>query len=96
MLFVTVAIDKPNSTDLRMATREAHLAYAKDSGRVKFGGPFLDPEGKMTGSMLVFEASDETDARAFNAADPYVKAGLFERVETRAWKMTVNLIGVPL
>jgi uncharacterized protein YciI len=96
MLFVTVAIDKPNSTDLRMATREAHLAYAKASGKVKFGGPFLDEQGKMTGSMLVFEARDEAEARAFNAADPYVEAGLFERVETRAWKMTVNEIGVPL
>ena len=55
-------------------------------------GPNISPKG----SMLVFEAKDETEARAFNAADPSVKSGLFEHVETRAWKMTVNEIGVVL
>ena len=32
MLFVVVAIDKEDSLALRMATREAHLAYARQTG----------------------------------------------------------------
>ena len=40
--FVLICQDKPASLDLRMATRDAHLAYAKASGCVRAGGPFLD------------------------------------------------------
>ena len=31
-LFALICHDKPNSLDLRMKNREAHLAYARESG----------------------------------------------------------------
>ena len=31
---------------LRMATRDAHFAYVKETGVVRLGGPFLDAEGR--------------------------------------------------
>ena len=40
----------------------------------------------MTGSLLVIEADDIAAARAFAAADPYAKAGLFASVDIRPWK----------
>lgn len=88
-LFVAVCIDKPNSLELRMATREAHFAYVRGKqGMMKLGGPFLDESGQMAGSLIVFEAEDLEAAKAFSAEDPYTKAGLFERVEVRPWKAT--------
>jgi uncharacterized protein YciI len=88
-LFVAVCIDKPNSLELRMATREAHFAYVRGKqGMMKLGGPFLDENGQMAGSLIVFEAEDLEAAKAFSAEDPYTKAGLFERVEVRPWKAT--------
>lgn len=93
MLFVVTAIDKPNSLALRMATREAHFAYAKETGIIKLGGPFLDANGDMAGSLIIFDADDLETAKAWHANDPYVKAGLFSHSEVRAWKPTFNPIG---
>ncbi len=83
--FVLICIDKPDSLALRMATREAHLAYMGQlTAGLKYGGPLLDEAGNMNGSLIVLEAVDLAAARAVNAADPYQIAGLFERVEVRA------------
>jgi hypothetical protein len=93
MLFVVTAIDKPNSLALRTATREAHFAYAKETGIIKLGGPFLDANGDMAGSLIIFDADDLETAQAWHANDPYVKAGLFAHSDVRAWKPTFNPIG---
>ena len=90
MLFVVTAIDKENSLPLRMATREAHFAYAQETGVIRLGGPFLGPADEMAGSLIVFEAADLDAAKAWHAGDPYVKAGLFAHSEVRPWKMTFN------
>jgi uncharacterized protein YciI len=94
-LYVIICIDKPDSLDTRMATREAHLAYAKanDYAHIRVGGPFLSENGIMNGSLLIVEAEDDAKADAFVKNDPYGKAGLFERVEVRPWKATVGTLG---
>lgn len=91
-LYVIVCIDKPDSLDTRMATREAHLAYAQanEHVRIRVGGPFLSDNGTMIGSMLIVEADDLAMVDAFVKNDPYGKAGLFDRVEVRPWKVTVG------
>ncbi|HEY2069331.1 MAG TPA: YciI family protein [Rhizomicrobium sp.] len=93
MLFVLTATDKPNSLELRMATRPAHFEYAKETGAIRLGGPFLDAKGDMAGSMIVIEAADMDGAKAWAAGDPYAKAGLFAAVEIRPWKVTFNPSG---
>jgi uncharacterized protein YciI len=90
MLFVATCIDKENSLALRMATRDAHFAYVKDTGVVRLGGPFLDFKGDMAGSLIIFEAADFEAAKAWHAGDPYKKAGLFAHSEVRPWKATAN------
>jgi uncharacterized protein YciI len=93
MLFVVIATDKPDSLALRMETREAHFAYARETGVIKLGGPFLDSHGEMAGSLIIFEADDIEAAKAWHANDPYVKSGLFAHSEVRPWKLTFNPIG---
>lgn len=93
MLFVVIAIDKPNSLALRLATREAHFAYARETAVIKLGGPFLDAKGDMAGSLMILEADSLDTARAWHAGDPYAKAGLFAHSEVRPWKPTLNPIG---
>ena len=92
MLFVVTAIDKPDSLALRLSVREAHFAFVRATSGVKLGGPFLDSNGEMAGSMIVFEAPDLTAAEAWHASDPYVKAGLFAQSVVRPWKATYNPI----
>ena len=90
MLFVVTAIDRDNSLALRTATRDAHFSYARETGDVRLGGPFLDAKGDMAGSLIIFEAPDFEAAKKWHANDPYVKAGLFAHSEVRPWKATFN------
>ena len=90
-LFVISWMDKPGSLDVRMATREAHLAYAAKLGSaVKLGGPFLDADGQMAGSLIIVEAENLQAAQAMHDADPYKLAGLFETSVVRAYRITLN------
>jgi uncharacterized protein len=92
MLFVVIAIDRENSLPLRLATREAHFAYARETDVIKIGGPFLNANGEMAGSLIIFEAENTNAAKQWHANDPYVKAGLFAHSEVRPWKLTFNPI----
>ena len=89
MLFVIICTDKPNSLDLRMATRPAHLAYLEKVA-VKGAGPFIDDAGNPNGSLVISEAKDFADAKAIAAADPYAQAGLFASVDIRPWKWLIK------
>ena len=91
-LFVISWMDKPGHLPVRMASREAHLEYVRETGVVRLGGPFLDANGDMAGSMMIIEAQDLETARAWHAADPYRTAGLFEASEVRPWRTTVGAI----
>jgi uncharacterized protein YciI len=96
MLFVICSIDRKDALELRLATRQAHLAYVRGSQGVRLGGPFLDEAGNMIGSLIVLEANDLAQAQAFAANDPYTKAGLFDSVAVRPWKATINACGADL
>ena len=89
-LFVLTCIDKPGAVEVRMGAREAHLDYVRRTNVTKLGGPFLDAQGAMAGSMLIVEAEDLAAAQAFSAADPYVTAGLFQSVDIRPYRVTIG------
>jgi len=40
--------------------------------------------------MLILDCADYAEARELLTQDPYARAGLFERVELRAWKHVVG------
>ncbi len=90
MLFAITSLDKPDSAALRMATREKHLAYGKEGGRLRLGGPFLDADGNMIGSFIILEAENLEAAEHWAANDPYMKAGLFASSIVRPWRATIN------
>jgi uncharacterized protein YciI len=96
MHFVIMAFDKENSLELRVKTREAHLAYLKEAGAIRLGGPFLDAKGDMKGSLVILEAPDMDAAKKWAANDPYAKAGLFARTTIEAWKPTANFCDAKL
>lgn len=84
MHFTIQCVDKPDSLDLRMATRPTHLEYLK-ANQEKFivVGPVLTGDGKPCGSLYVIDMPDRATAETFIMADPYAKAGLFESVVIR-------------
>lgn len=85
--FAIHCIDKPDSGDLRSATRADHLAHLESViDDVLVAGPLLDLEGKPIGSLLIIDFAERKDAVAFAAADPYALAGLFASVAVTAWR----------
>lgn len=90
-LFALFCVDKPQSLALRLATREAHLAYAGGfRDQMKLGGPLLDDNGEMAGSMMIVDMADRAAAEAFSAGDPYTQAGLWARVDIKAFKASLG------
>jgi len=87
MLFVLMCLDKPASLDLRLATREQHLAYLETyrSMLVRVG-PLLDPDQRPIGSLLIIDVEDQAAAAGFAESDPYGRAGLFESVMIRPFR----------
>ena len=87
MLYAFICTDRPNSVDLRMKVRPAHIDYLNGLGdRLKAAGPFTDEAGSPIGTLAIVEAKDRAAAEEIARNDPYTKAGLFAAVEIRAWK----------
>ncbi len=90
-LFVISWADKAGGLPVRLATRQAHFDYiAAHPGVLKLGGPFLDGNGDMAGSLMVVDLPDLAAAEAFADGDPYRQAGLYERRDIRPWKATAG------
>lgn len=89
-LYALICTDKPDSQPLRLANREAHLAYIAETGVVTQAGPFLDEAEGMVGSLLILDVADRAAAADWGAHDPYFKAGLFDSVQIQRWKKVVG------
>ena len=90
MRVALVCTDKANALQTRLDNRAAHLAHIQATGVVEMAGPFLDPEGQMTGSLIVLNVETLQDAKDWAAGDPYALAGLFASVDIREWKKVIG------
>lgn len=90
MWYVIYSHDTENSLAQRLQAREAHLARLNallTEGRLLLAGPrpaidAADPgPAGFLGSLVVAEFNSLAAARAWADADPYVKAGVYQRVE---------------
>jgi uncharacterized protein len=90
MRVALICLDRPGALQIRLDTRAQHLAHIEATGVVEMAGPFLSPEGQMTGSLIVLNVETMAEAEAWAAADPYAKAGLFASVTLREWKKVVG------
>jgi uncharacterized protein YciI len=85
MLYVIHALDKPGALLTRLAHYEAHKAYLSDTSpagiRIIMSGPLVADDGATAiGSLLVVEAASAEVVEAFNKADPFHAAGIWDRV----------------
>jgi uncharacterized protein YciI len=92
--FIVLGTDAPGMQALRIELRPRHRAWLREHPghalTVVHGGPTLDEEGAMNGTLLVVEAPGKADVERFVAEDPYVRGGVFARVEIRAWNWTLR------
>ena len=95
MLYVIIGEDTPGTLDQRLAARPAHverLQTLQAEGRLIIAGPCpaIDspdpgPAG-FSGSIIIAEFSSLEAARTWAGADPYVAAGVYEKVTVKPFK----------
>ncbi len=95
MWYMISSQDVENSLEKRKTVREQHIARLKhlgDEGRLMIAGPHPaidsnDPdEAGFTGSLVVAEFNSLEEAQAWADADPYVSAGVYEKVIVKPFK----------
>jgi len=95
MYYAIISEDIPNSLPLRQTARPAHierLQALKAEGRLLVAGPHpaLDtPEpgdAGFTGSLVIAEFDSLEAAQHWADTDPYVAAGVYERVTVKPFK----------
>ena len=90
MMHALICTDKAGHLEVRKANREAHVAYLKADAHVVQAGPFVDENGDMSGSLILFDTDDRAHVEAFAANDPYAVAGLFEETRIEAWNRVIG------
>ena len=80
MYFVVIGKDE-GSGRLRLEERAAHLDHvAGYQHLLVYGGPLIE-DGRMTGSLFVFDVPDRAALDAYMATDPYFTRPIFDSVE---------------
>ena len=95
MLYVIIGEDRAGSLAQRLAVRPDHVARLQAlqaEGRLILAGPcpaIDSPEpgpAGFSGSVIVAEFASLEAAKAWADADPYVSAGVYERVTIKPFK----------
>nr|WP_319527558.1 YciI family protein [Pseudomonas laurentiana] len=98
MLYAIIASDVANSLENRLAARPAHLErlqQLKAEGRVVLAGPHPaidsnDPGAAgFSGSLIVAEFESLSAAQAWADADPYIAAGVYDKVVVKPFKQVL-------
>lgn len=95
MFYLIYSEDVNNSLEKRLSVREHHLARLKtlqNEGRLLVAGPCPaidsnDPgEAGFTGSLIIAEFESLAFAQAWADEDPYIAAGVYEKVIVKPYK----------
>jgi uncharacterized protein YciI len=92
MQFLLLAYDgtDPEALQRRLNVREEHLkrvSLLKNSGEILFGGAILDNNGKMIGSMIVYDFPDRQSLEERLQDDPYLKEKVWEKTEIHPFRL---------
>ncbi|MBP0048473.1 YciI family protein [Marinobacterium sp. AK62] len=95
MYYAIMAEDRPGTLEQRLETRPEHLARLealKEQGRLLVAGPHpaIDSEDPgpagFTGSLVIAEFASLDEAKAWADADPYINAGVYQKVTVKPYK----------
>ena len=95
MFYLIYSEDVKNSLEKRLSVRELHIARLttlEAEGRLLVAGPCPaidsnDPgDAGFTGSLIIAEFNSLELAQAWADADPYIAAGVYEKVTVKPYK----------
>lgn len=92
MQYLLIAYDGTDigAYERRMKVREDHLekiSHLKTRGEFKCGGAILDDDGKMIGSMIVYDFPDRPALDASLQNEPYLTEGVWQKVEIMPFRL---------
>jgi uncharacterized protein len=89
--WAVISRDSADAPTLRKTHLAAHLHYAENvMDRIAVGGPFREGDGPDFGSLIVLKVESEAEARGILEADPYFRAGVWERAEILPFRPVVG------
>ena len=95
MLYAILSEDVADSLEKRKSARPAHLKRLQDlqdEGRLVIAGPHpaIDSntpgEAGFSGSLVIAEFSSLQEAKSWADVDPYVTAGVYDKVSIKPFK----------
>lgn len=94
MQYLLIAYDgtDPEALDRRMKVRGEHLEkieVLKNSGDCLLGGAILDDNGKMVGSMIVYELPDRKALDEILKDEPYFTKGIWQKVNIQPFRLAI-------
>ena len=90
MQFVITAYDGENALEKRMEVRPRHLANITTiKGKLLCGGGLLDEEGKMKGSVMVFDFDSKELFDEYLATEPYYTEKVWEKVTVERMNVVI-------
>ena len=92
MQFLLIAYDGTDQGALerRMKVRPGHLenvSVMKSAGEFLLGGAILDDDGKMTGSMILYEFPDRAALDRRLKDEPYIIYNVWQKIEIRPFRL---------
>ncbi len=92
MFFIIHALDHPGAAPRRLAHYDAHKAYLAGAAmKTLISGPLLADDGEtMIGSCFLVEAHSRAEVEAFNAADPFNIADIWDRIDIHPFSKRVD------
>ena len=95
MLYAIISKDVEDSLEKRKGVRDRHIARLQalqDEGRLLTAGPHpkIDSEDPgpagFSGSLIIAEFDSLEDATRWADEDPYIEAGVYEKVTVKPYK----------
>lgn len=95
MLYAIICTDLPDSLAKRLAARPAHLERLQalqNQGRLVLAGPHpaIDCENPgeagFTGSLIIAEFNNQSEAQQWADNDPYLAVGVYQHVIVKPFK----------
>jgi uncharacterized protein YciI len=91
MLAVRIAHSDPTRVIERQTHFEEHKRYLREAPlRILLSGPFVSGDQGTTGALIVAEVESLAELEAFNAADPFVKHGVYQAVQILKWNLSLS------
>jgi len=95
MFYAIISQDVQDSLEKRLGVRAEHIARLKaleDEGRLLIAGPHPNIDGEdpgpagFSGSLIVAEFNSLEEAQSWADADPYIAAGVYEKIVVKPFK----------